>query len=71
VTEDFRSCESTNDVAIVGAAMRLARQISQALRAGRRSQHFDEAERAAILREAFQSTVGAVRADAAERDSHA
>jgi hypothetical protein len=60
VTDDFRSPERESDLAIVGAAMRLAQQISKALKTGRRSQLSDEAERAAILREAFQSTVGTV-----------
>lgn len=59
MTDDFRSAEREGDVAIVGAAIRLAQQISQALRAGRRSQRYDEEERAAILRDAFQCTMGA------------
>jgi hypothetical protein len=54
VTDDFRSTERDSDFTIVAAASRLARQISKVLNTGRGSRAFDEAERAAILSEAFQ-----------------
>jgi hypothetical protein len=63
VTDDFRSFERESDLTIVGAAIRLAQQISKALKDGRGYRPLDEAERAAILREAFQCTVGAVLPD--------
>jgi len=65
MTDDFRSSEREGDLTIVGAASRLAQQISKALRTRRGRQPFDEAERAAILREAFQCTVGAITHDGA------
>jgi hypothetical protein len=61
MTDDFGPSE--RDLTIVGAASLLAQHISKALRAGRERRHFDEAERTAILREAFDCTVGAIPHD--------
>jgi hypothetical protein len=63
VTDDFRASERASDLTIVDAAMRFAQQISKALRATRGRLPDDEAERAAILREAFECTIGAVSHD--------
>ena len=68
MTDDFRSSERDN--AIVVAASRLARQISKALGARRGHRPPDVAERAAILREAFQYAAGAAPHGGAD-DPHA
>ena len=65
MTDDFGSAERESDLTIVGAAIQLAQQISKALRATRGRLPDDEAERAAILREAFECTIGAVSHDGA------
>ena len=65
MTDDFRASERASDLTIVDAAMRFAQQISKALRATRGRLPDDEAERAAILLEAFECTIGAVSHDGA------
>ncbi len=62
VTDDFRPVRLDCDRTIVAAAMRLARQISKTLGA-RRSRLADDAERAAVLREAFESVAAGVLPD--------
>lgn len=52
--DDFRPSEGESDIAIVDGAIRFARQISKALSERRGQPPSDEAERVAILREAFQ-----------------
>jgi hypothetical protein len=56
VTDDFQSHE--NEVQLVHAAMRLARSVSRALGA-QRGRPSGEAEREAVLREAFEHAAGA------------
>lgn len=53
MTDDFRPAGDERDVAVIDGAMRLARQISRALGARGGRPPSDDAERAAILREAF------------------
>jgi hypothetical protein len=66
MTDDFQSAEGKGNVALVNAATRLARQISKTLGAGNARGVFDEAERAAILREAFGGAVDAAQPDVRE-----
>jgi hypothetical protein len=54
MTDDFRWSEGKSDVAIVDAAISLARQISKAFSARHGRPPSYEAERLAILLEAFQ-----------------
>lgn len=56
MTDDFQSYE--NEIQLVHAAMRLARRVSRALGA-QRGRPSGEAEREAILREAFEDAAGA------------
>jgi hypothetical protein len=65
MTDDFGLAERESDLTIVGAAIQLAQQISKALRTTRGRPASDEAERTAILREAFECSVGAVPHDGA------
>jgi alpha-D-ribose 1-methylphosphonate 5-triphosphate synthase subunit PhnG len=64
MTDEFRSADRDGEATIVRAAIRLAQQISKTLGAGRGRRSYDEMERAAILREAFQCAAGAVPHDA-------
>jgi hypothetical protein len=65
MSDDFGLAERESDLTIVGAAIQLAQQISKALRTTRGRLASDEAERTAILREAFECSVGAVPHDGA------
>jgi hypothetical protein len=62
VTDDFRPAQFDCDRTIVAAAMRLARQISKTL-GTRRKRMADEAERAAVLRDAFEGVAAGVLPD--------
>jgi hypothetical protein len=57
MTDDLQWYE--NEGSLVDAAMRLARRVSRALGAQRGRRPSSEAERAAILREAFEQAAGA------------
>jgi hypothetical protein len=57
VTDEFQSYE--NELQLVHAAMRLARRVSRALGAQRGRRSSGEAEREAILREAFEHAASA------------
>jgi hypothetical protein len=65
MTDEIGSGDRERDLTIVGAAIRLARQISNALGAGRGRRSADERERAAILRDAFQCAAGGLGHDEA------
>jgi hypothetical protein len=62
MTDEFRPVRLDCDRTIVAAAMRMARQISRTLGA-RRSRLSDDAERAAVLREAFEGVAAGVLPD--------
>jgi hypothetical protein len=69
VTDDIRSADR-DDAKIVGAAIRLARQISWALGSRRSRLLADEAERAAILREVFEGAASGVLPDECGGEFH-
>jgi hypothetical protein len=54
MTDEFGAADRGANPMIVDAAIRMAQHISRSLRMTRRPESLDEAEREAILREAFE-----------------